>query len=169
MHPAAALPLENTSETSPAVATRSNGKRSVRFVEERDHFDSPLDGPSSSSSSSDDDADSFSDVEDANNLFPEYAPGVLRDETSWAGNLPAAQGLVSGTCSIQRDDNMDTSLLLICIQYDPDNEQDSCGVGFACSIKGVPSHKIVCGTFFHAASPTAPTSIANDAQCLSYQ
>jgi glutamate synthase (NADPH/NADH) len=45
---------------------------------------------------------------------------VSRAEESWAGSLPAAQGL-----------------------YDPDNEKDSCGVGFMCHIKGKPSHKIV--------------------------
>ncbi|GAA95243.1 uncharacterized protein L969DRAFT_21927 [Mixia osmundae IAM 14324] len=48
------------------------------------------------------------------------AEGVLRDETSWGGALPAEQGL-----------------------YNPENEKDSCGVGFVCHIKGEPSHKIV--------------------------
>lgn len=45
---------------------------------------------------------------------------VERSENSWAGSMPAAQGL-----------------------YDPDNEKDACGVGFMCQIKGKPSHKIV--------------------------
>ncbi|TFK29800.1 NADPH-dependent glutamate synthase [Coprinopsis marcescibilis] len=45
---------------------------------------------------------------------------VERDETSWAGSLPADQGL-----------------------YSNENEKDSCGVGFICQIKGEPSHKIV--------------------------
>lgn len=45
---------------------------------------------------------------------------VVRDMESWGGALPAAQGL-----------------------YDPDNEKDSCGVGFMCHIKGKPSHKVV--------------------------
>ncbi|PWN39322.1 putative glutamate synthase [Ceraceosorus guamensis] len=45
---------------------------------------------------------------------------VERATTSWAGSLPAAQGL-----------------------YDPENEKDACGVGFMCQIKGKPSHKIV--------------------------
>ncbi|KAG9236926.1 amidophosphoribosyltransferas-like protein [Amylocarpus encephaloides] len=39
---------------------------------------------------------------------------------SWAGALPVKQGL-----------------------YDPGLEKDACGVGFACNIKGNPSHKIV--------------------------
>ncbi|APA13519.1 hypothetical protein SS1G_07849 [Sclerotinia sclerotiorum 1980 UF-70] len=39
---------------------------------------------------------------------------------SWAGALPVKQGL-----------------------YDPSLEKDACGVGFACNIKGKPSHKIV--------------------------
>lgn len=39
---------------------------------------------------------------------------------SWAGSLPLAQGL-----------------------YDPQYEKDACGVGFAASIKGVASHKII--------------------------
>ncbi|KAI5818945.1 putative glutamate synthase Glt1 [Pyronema omphalodes] len=39
---------------------------------------------------------------------------------SWAGTLPMKQGL-----------------------YDPDNEKDACGVGFAANIKGVASHKIL--------------------------
>ncbi|KAF6765062.1 NADPH-dependent glutamate synthase [Ephemerocybe angulata] len=45
---------------------------------------------------------------------------VERDESSWAGSLPASQGL-----------------------YNNENEKDSCGVGFICQIKGEPSHKIV--------------------------
>lgn len=45
---------------------------------------------------------------------------VSRHTDSWAESLPAAQGL-----------------------YDPDNEKDSCGVGFMCHIKGKPSHKVV--------------------------
>ena len=45
---------------------------------------------------------------------------VQRDPTSWAGSLPANQGL-----------------------YLNENEKDSCGVGFICHIKGEPSHKIV--------------------------
>ncbi|KAH6918723.1 NADPH-dependent glutamate synthase [Coprinopsis sp. MPI-PUGE-AT-0042] len=45
---------------------------------------------------------------------------VERDHTSWAGTLPADQGL-----------------------YSNENEKDSCGVGFICQIKGQPSHKIV--------------------------
>ncbi|CAO1624862.1 unnamed protein product [Sympodiomycopsis kandeliae] len=45
---------------------------------------------------------------------------VTRDSSSWAGSMPAAQGL-----------------------YDPDQEKDSCGVGFMCQIKGKPAHKIV--------------------------
>ncbi|KAI0878826.1 glutamate synthase [Hypoxylon argillaceum] len=43
-----------------------------------------------------------------------------KDNGSWAGALPVKQGL-----------------------YDPSLEKDACGVGFACHIKGVPSHKIV--------------------------
>jgi len=45
---------------------------------------------------------------------------VKRDPESWAGALPANQGL-----------------------YDNENDRDSCGVGFICHIKGSPSHKIV--------------------------
>lgn len=46
---------------------------------------------------------------------------VSRNIDSWAGgSLPAAQGM-----------------------YDPENEKDSCGVGFMCHIKGKPSHKVV--------------------------
>lgn len=45
---------------------------------------------------------------------------VQRDETSFAGSLPANQGL-----------------------YANENEKDSCGVGFICHVKGDPSHKIV--------------------------
>ncbi|KAK5661528.1 hypothetical protein OQA88_11432 [Cercophora sp. LCS_1] len=52
----------------------------------------------------------------------EYHPYEYQEEgnTSWAGALPVKQGL-----------------------YDPDLEKDACGVGFACHIKGKPSHKIV--------------------------
>lgn len=45
---------------------------------------------------------------------------VQRDPSSWAGALPANQGL-----------------------YMNENEKDSCGVGFICHVKGRPSHKIV--------------------------
>lgn len=45
---------------------------------------------------------------------------VSRDAESWAGAMPASQGL-----------------------YDNSGERDSCGVGFICHIKGSPSHKIV--------------------------
>ncbi|KAK2467028.1 hypothetical protein APHAL10511_001286 [Amanita phalloides] len=45
---------------------------------------------------------------------------VERDPSSWAGSLPANQGL-----------------------YLNENEKDSCGVGFVCHIKGEQSHKIV--------------------------
>ncbi|KAK0613827.1 hypothetical protein B0T14DRAFT_569832 [Immersiella caudata] len=52
----------------------------------------------------------------------QYHPYEYQTEgnTSWAGALPVKQGL-----------------------YDPDLEKDACGVGFACHIKGKPSHKIV--------------------------
>jgi glutamate synthase (NADPH/NADH) len=46
--------------------------------------------------------------------------GVQRDPDSWAGAAPASQGL-----------------------YNFENDRDSCGVGFLCQIKGLPSHKIV--------------------------
>lgn len=45
---------------------------------------------------------------------------VQRDPASWAGSLPASQGL-----------------------YDKEYEKDACGVGFICHIKGQDSHKIV--------------------------
>lgn len=45
---------------------------------------------------------------------------VERDPESWAGALPANQGL-----------------------YMNEQDRDSCGVGFICHIKGSPSHKIV--------------------------
>ncbi|EJT98370.1 NADPH-dependent glutamate synthase [Dacryopinax primogenitus] len=45
---------------------------------------------------------------------------VERDVSSWGNSQPAKQGL-----------------------YDPDNEKDSCGVGFICHIKGQANHKIV--------------------------
>ncbi|ROT40291.1 glutamate synthase [Sodiomyces alkalinus F11] len=51
-----------------------------------------------------------------------YHPYEYQEENngSWAGALPVKQGL-----------------------YDPSFEKDACGVGFACHIKGKPSHKIV--------------------------
>jgi glutamate synthase (NADH) len=45
---------------------------------------------------------------------------VLRDPDSWAGTMPASQGL-----------------------YVNELEKDSCGVGFICHIRGEQSHKIV--------------------------
>ncbi|KAL7808853.1 hypothetical protein V8C26DRAFT_277612 [Trichoderma gracile] len=52
----------------------------------------------------------------------EYHPYEYQADNndSWAGALPVKQGL-----------------------YDPSYEKDACGVGFACHIKGKPSHKIV--------------------------
>ncbi|KAL0470749.1 glutamate synthase [Neurospora intermedia] len=52
----------------------------------------------------------------------QYHPYEYQTEnnSSWAGALPVKQGL-----------------------YDPELEKDACGVGFACHIKGKPSHKIV--------------------------
>ncbi|KAK4122901.1 glutamate synthase [Parathielavia appendiculata] len=52
----------------------------------------------------------------------QYHPYEYQTENndSWAGALPVKQGL-----------------------YDPSLEKDACGVGFACHIKGKPSHKIV--------------------------
>ena len=45
---------------------------------------------------------------------------VERDSTSWAGAMPASQGL-----------------------YNSEYEKDACGVGFMCHMKGEASHKIV--------------------------
>ncbi|EFQ32238.1 glutamate synthase [Colletotrichum graminicola] len=52
----------------------------------------------------------------------QYTPYEYQTDnnSSWAGALPVKQGL-----------------------YDPSLEKDACGVGFACHIKGKPSHKIV--------------------------
>ncbi|KAH6688346.1 glutamate synthase [Plectosphaerella plurivora] len=52
----------------------------------------------------------------------QYTPYEYQESNndSWAGALPVKQGL-----------------------YDPQYEKDACGVGFACHIKGKPSHKIV--------------------------
>ncbi|CAK7566003.1 MAG: glutamate synthase [NADH] [Sporothrix epigloea] len=63
------------------------------------------------------------DFDDRDNHKDEtYTPYDYQAENngSWAGALPVKQGL-----------------------YDPDLEKDACGVGFACHIKGKPSHKIV--------------------------
>jgi hypothetical protein len=49
-----------------------------------------------------------------------YQDGPEHKNESWAGALPIKQGL-----------------------YDPANEKDACGVGFAAHIKGKASHKIV--------------------------
>ncbi|KAI9618151.1 hypothetical protein H4Q26_012496 [Puccinia striiformis f. sp. tritici PST-130] len=51
---------------------------------------------------------------------PESDSSIIRSSNHWAGALPAPQGL-----------------------YDPDQEKDSCGVGFVCHIKGQANHKIV--------------------------
>ena len=44
----------------------------------------------------------------------------VESNSSWAGALPVAQGL-----------------------YNPENEKDSCGVGFIANIKGEHSHRIL--------------------------
>ncbi|GAA6007849.1 glutamate synthase (NADH) [Rhodotorula paludigena] len=66
----------------------------------------------------DDDNNNTSSPRDDDDDDDEHAAGVLRDAA--LGGLPAKQGL-----------------------YNPDEEKDSCGVGFVCHIKGKPSHKIV--------------------------
>lgn len=101
MHPDAASLRIPSSVPKPAAAAR------VRFAE-RDDFDSPLQASSGSSSSSglsysDDDASVIDSDDDV-----EYAAGVLRDASSWAGNLPAAQGLVrpdfhDRSCTVRAD------------------------------------------------------------------
>jgi hypothetical protein len=91
MHPDAAVAASSTTSV-PAVAVSSAAKRGVRFAAlDRDDFDSPLEASSGSSS----DGASYSDVDALSDEDgEEYASGVLRDASSWAGNLPAAQGLV---------------------------------------------------------------------------
>ena len=81
----------------------SSAKRAVRFAAvDRDDFDSPLEASSGSSS----DGLSFSEDDCLTDSDDEYAAGVVRDASSWAGNLPAAQGLVGSgkldrhSCSI---------------------------------------------------------------------
>lgn len=63
-------------------------------------------------------------LQNVDSEFENYASNgfeaVLRDPESWAGSLPASQGL-----------------------YQNEYEKDACGVGFICHIKGEPSHKIV--------------------------
>ncbi|XMA10732.1 hypothetical protein WAI453_003523 [Rhynchosporium graminicola] len=68
-------------------------------------------------------ADDFNDrqiqIDAENEPYHQYQYET-EDNGSWAGALPVKQGL-----------------------YDPGLEKDACGVGFACHIKGKPSHKIV--------------------------
>lgn len=90
-----------------AVAAAAGGRKSVRFQElfakdnERDNFDVPLEstsgwfsGEGSSSSASSSGNEFSSGSSDHESDEEAYAHGVLRDASSWAGNLPAAQGLV---------------------------------------------------------------------------
>ena len=58
--------------------------------------------------------------EDDYNIDASGFDNVVRDPESWAGALPANQGL-----------------------YMNEQDRDSCGVGFICQIKGIASHKIV--------------------------
>jgi len=60
------------------------------------------------------------DVQSENDAIDSGFFAVERDPSSWAGALPATQGL-----------------------YQNEYEKDSCGVGFICHIKGEQSHKIV--------------------------
>ena len=86
------------------AAAIAGGRKSVRFQElfakdnERDNFDVPLESTSGwfsgegSSSSASSSGNEFSSDDESDEEA--YAHGVLRDASSWAGNLPAAQGLV---------------------------------------------------------------------------
>lgn len=71
----------------------------------------------------------------------QYVPYEYQTENndSWAGALPVKQGL-----------------------YDPSLEKDACGVGFACHIKGKPSHKIVSDGAF--SSTLQSSSMVNSSQ-----
>ncbi|WFD25732.1 alanine dehydrogenase [Malassezia nana] len=66
---------------------------------------------------------------------------VKRDEDSWAGSLPASQGL-----------------------YDASYEKDACGVGFLCHIKGKASHKIVSEARFLLCNMTHRGAVGADAR-----
>lgn len=48
--------------------------------------------------------------------------------------------------------------------YDPSNERDSCGVGFTCHIKGVPSHKIVSDARHLLCNMTHRGAVGSDAR-----
>jgi glutamate synthase (NADH) len=62
----------------------------------------------------------LSDPDHNHDIGSDTLHSVKMDPESWAGSLPAKQGL-----------------------YDNENDRDSCGVGFICQIKGISSHKIV--------------------------
>lgn len=59
-------------------------------------------------------------IEEEQSSVFQYQDGPEFQNKSWAGALPVKQGL-----------------------YDPENEKDACGVGFAAHIKGKASHKII--------------------------
>ena len=66
---------------------------------------------------------------------------VARDEESWAGTLPASQGL-----------------------YNAEYEKDACGVGFVCQVKGKSSHKIVSDARFLLCNMTHRGATGADAR-----
>ncbi|KAI1325607.1 glutamate synthase [Xylariaceae sp. FL0255] len=72
-----------------------------------------------------------------------YVPYNYQSEnnTSWANALPVRQGL-----------------------YDPELEKDACGVGFACHIRGVPSHKIVSDARHLLCNMTHRGAVGSDAR-----
>jgi glutamate synthase (NADPH/NADH) len=73
----------------------------------------------------------------------EYHPYEYQTEnnSSWAGALPVKQYVLHASTTLPFRLYLLTDVLRGL--YDPAFEKDACGVGFACHIKGKPSHKIV--------------------------
>ena len=89
MHPVGALSFSEYSQQSDAPAVRSGRhSKSVRF----DELGSPS-SPEASTSSSSGIGFTSEDEADGDIWSNPTADGVVRDEASWAGSLPASQGL----------------------------------------------------------------------------
>ena len=87
------------------------------------------------------DREFVTEYENAEALHESGYDDVPRDQTSWAGTMPASQGL-----------------------YDAEYEKDSCGVGFVCHIKGASSHKIVSDARFLLCNMTHRGATGADAR-----
>ena len=79
--------------------------------------------------------------EEKENAYSVYSYDEVPQNKSWASTLPVQKGL-----------------------YNPEYEKDSCGVGFACQIKGEASHRIIAEAKYLLCNMTHRGAVGSDAR-----